>query len=125
MSDAQKTLTDSAVKAGDHLDEHHAKANILVDTDKSPDEQKRVEKEAIKSSEAVAKHAVAKHADLTKKIADKTDDKDVAKAAKDSSKDVSKHASDAHSEAHGFDWETVLIILMVAFLLGIFLMFIA
>ena len=125
MTDATKTLTDSAVKAGDHVDEHHTKAKVLVAADKSPVMQKAVENEAIKSSEALAKHAVAKHADLTKKIADTTDYKDVAKAAKDSSKDVKKHATDAHAEAHGFDWEMVLIVLLVAFLLGIFLMFLA
>ena len=123
MTDATKTLTDSVVKAGDGLDLHHTKVKIVVDADKSPLAQKEVEKEAIKSSEALAKHAVAKHADLTKRIADETDDKDVAKSAKDSSKDVKKHATDAHTEAHGFDWEMVLIVLLVAFLLGIFLMF--
>ena len=125
MTDATKTLTDSAVKAGDHLDEHHSKAKVLVDADKSSVTQKAVEKAAIMSSEALAKHAVSKHADLTKKIAETTDDKDVAKAAKHSSKEVKKHATDAHTEAHGFDWETILIILLVAFLLGIFLMFLA
>ena len=125
MTDVKKTLTDSVIKTGDLLEQHHTKVKIIVDADKSPHEQKAVEKEAIKSSEVLAKHAVAKHAELTKKIADETDDKDVAKAAKDSSKDVKKAVLDAHVKAHGFDWEMILIILMVAFLLGIFSIFLA
>lgn len=46
-------------------------------------------------------------------------------SAEDSSRDVKEHARDSDVEEHGFDWTMVLIILLVAFLFGIIIMFLA
>ena len=50
---------------------------------------------------------------------------DATKTLTDSAVKAGDHVDEHHSKVRGFDWKMVLIVLLVAFLLGIFLMFIA
>lgn len=122
LSSSNKLLHASAKNTAETNNEHSKLSHAMINTNKTVLKADVVSKEALEASKAVTKHAIDNHSKLTQTVAKETGNKD---AAKNSSKEIADHARVVHNKTHGFDWSMTLIIILVAFLIGIISMFFA